>query len=122
MLDSGLQIAVQEFATWLNQTQPLVELRRAQEQLETDAEAQRLLVERDKKERELLERQRSGQVISMAEVKTLRQLQSQIQNHPTVRAYLEMQRQLQSYLTDLNVEISRVLEVDFGALSQAVEK
>ena|GEM_PF-1914171 len=122
MLDSGLQIAVQEFATWLNQTQPLVELRRAQEQLETDAEAQRLLVERDKKERELLERQRSGQVISMAEVKTLRQLQSQIQNHPTVRAYLEMQRQLQSYLTDLNVEISRVLEVDFGALSQGVEK
>jgi len=101
VLDSGLQIAVQEFATWLNQTQPLVELRRAQEQLETDAEAQRLLVERDKKERELLERQRSGQVISMAEVKTLRQLQSQIQNHPTVRAYLEMQRQLQSYLTDL---------------------
>jgi len=122
VLDSGLQIAVQEFATWLNQTQPLVELRRAQEQLETDAEAQRLLVERDKKERELLERQRSGQVISMAEVKTLRQLQSQIQNHPTVRAYLEMQRQLQSYLTDLNVEISRVLEVDFGALSQGVEK
>lgn len=120
MLDPELEAAAREFAARLAQTRPLAELRRAQEQLEADAEAQRLLAEWDEKQQELLARQRAGQAITPAEMGALRRLWAQIQNHPAIRAYSEMQRQLQPYLTDLNAEISQVLGLDFGALSRAV--
>ncbi|MGQ9854160.1 MAG: YlbF family regulator [Candidatus Oleimicrobiaceae bacterium] len=120
MLDPELEAAARQFAAWLAQTPPLAELRRAQEQLEADVEAQRLLAEWDEKQRELLARQRAGQAITLAEMEALRRLRIQIQNHPAIRAYSEMQRQIQPYLTDLNTEISQVLGLDFAALSRAV--
>ncbi|MGQ9584788.1 MAG: YlbF family regulator [Anaerolineae bacterium] len=120
MLDPELEAAAREFAARLAQTPPLVELRRAQEQLNADAEAQQLLTEWDEKQEELLARQRAGQVITPAEMDTLRRLRAQIQNHPAIRDYSEAQRLVQSSLTDLNAEISGVLGLDFGDLSRAV--
>jgi cell fate (sporulation/competence/biofilm development) regulator YlbF (YheA/YmcA/DUF963 family) len=120
MLDPELEAAARQFAARLAQMPPLAELRRAQEQLEADVEAQRLLAEWDEKQRELLARQRTGQTITPAEMEALRRLRARIQNHPAIRAYSEMQRQVQPYLTDLNSEISQVLGLDFGALSRAV--
>lgn len=122
MLDPELEAAAREFAARLAQTPPLVELRRAQEQLNADAEAQQLLTEWDEKQEELLARQRAGQVITPAEMDTLRRLRAQIQNHPAIRDYSETQRLVQSYLTDLNAEISGVLGLDFGDLSRAVSE
>jgi len=120
MLDPEVEAAARQFAAWLAQTPPLAELRRAREQLEADAEAQRLLAEWDVKQQELLARQRAGQAITPAEADALRRLQARIQNHPTIRAYSERQRQIQPYLTDLNTEISQALGLDFGALSRGV--
>lgn len=119
MLNQEVEAATREFATLLVQTQPLAELRRAQEQLETDAEAQRMLAEWDQKQRDLLARQQASQAIAPAEMDDLRRLRARIQNHPAIRAYTEMQRQVQPYLTDLNEEISQVLGLDFGVLSRA---
>ncbi|MFB0545863.1 MAG: YlbF family regulator [Anaerolineae bacterium] len=120
MLDPELEAATREFAARLAQTRPLAELRRAQEQLEADVEAQQLLAEWDEKQQELLARQRAGQAIAPAEMGALRRLRAQIQNHPAIRAYSEMRRQVQPYLTDLNLEIGQALGLDFGALSQTV--
>jgi cell fate (sporulation/competence/biofilm development) regulator YlbF (YheA/YmcA/DUF963 family) len=122
MLDHNLEKTVREFAVWLAQTQPLVELRKAQEQLESDAEAQHLLSEWEQKQQELLQRQRDGQAISVAEITPLRQLQNQIRAHPMVITYNEIRRQAQSYLTDLCAEISQALQVDWETLSQGVSE
>lgn len=120
MPDPEVEAAARQFAARLAQTPPLAELRRAREQLETDAEAQRLLAEWDVQQQELLARQRAGQAITPAEADALRRLQARIQNHPAIRAYSERQRQVQPYLADLNTEISQVLGLDFGALSRDV--
>ncbi|MDH7486567.1 MAG: YlbF family regulator [Anaerolineae bacterium] len=120
MLDPELEAAARQFAARLAQTPPLAELRRVQEQLQADAEAQRLLAEWDEKQQELLARQRAGQTIAPAEIEALRRLRVRIYNYPTIRAYSEIQRQVQPYLTDLNMEISQVLGLDFAALSRAV--
>nr|MBC7243788.1 YlbF family regulator [Chloroflexota bacterium] len=120
MLDANLEKTVREFAAWLVQTPPLAELRKAQGQLEADAEAQRLLTEWDRKQQELLQRQRDGQAISMAEITPLRQVQNRIRAHPMVITYSEMRKQAQSYLTDLCAEISEVLRVDWETLSRAI--
>ncbi|MGC8786018.1 MAG: YlbF family regulator [Anaerolineae bacterium] len=118
MLDPNLEQTVREFAAWLAQAPPLAALRKAQEQLEADEEAQRLLGEWDNKQQELLQRQRDGQAISMAEITPLRQLQNQIRAHPAVITYNEMRKQAQSYLTNLCAEISQTLQVDWETLSQ----
>lgn len=122
MLDANLEKTVREFAIWLAQTPPLAELRMAQEQLEADTEAQRLLMEWDEKQQELLQRQRDGQAISMAEIVPLRQLQNQIRAHPLVITYNEMRKLAQAYLTDLCAEISEALQVDWETLSRAISE
>ncbi|MCR4406714.1 MAG: YlbF family regulator [Anaerolineae bacterium] len=78
MLNQEVETAAREFAALLIQTQPVAELRRAQEQLDADAEAQRLLAEWDQKQRDLLVRQQAGQNIAPAEMDNLRRLRARI--------------------------------------------
>lgn len=119
MLSPEVEAAAREFAAWVAQTAPLVDLRKAQERLEADTDAQRLLVAWDQKQQELLTRQQAGKEVTTDDINSLRRLQAQIQNHPSIKAYADLQRRAQTYLADLSAEISQVLGVDFGVLSQS---
>lgn len=118
MLDADLEAAARGFAARLAQTEPLAEFRKAQDELEADAEAQRLLIDWDQKQQELLARQRDGQTITSTEMEALRRLQDQIRNHPVIGAWLDKRRYAQFFLTDINAKISQILGVDFEGLSR----
>lgn len=118
-LDANVESAAQEFALKLRQAPPIVEFWRAKERMEADEGAQRLLAELQDQQRRLLLKQQNGGDISQEEIDALRRLQREAQTHPLISAYFRAQQIAQSYLPDVNYEISQILGFDFGALSGA---
>ncbi|RMF92477.1 MAG: YlbF family regulator, partial [Nitrospinota bacterium] len=64
----------------------------------------------------LLRKQQNGMSISQEEIITLRRLQEQVQRNPTVMRYVQTRQQAQTFLSQVNLEISQLLGFDFGNL------
>jgi len=118
-LDPTVEAAAREFALKLRQAPPIVQFWQAKERLEADAGAQRLLAELQDRQRRLLLEQQNGGNITQEEIDELRHLQWEAQSHPVISAYFQAQQMAQSYLPEVNYEISQLLGFDFGALSGA---
>lgn len=118
-LDTNVEAAAREFALKLRQAPPIVEFWQAKERMEADEGAQRLLAELQDRQRRLLLKQQNDGDITQEEIDDLRCLQREAQTHPLISAYFQAQQMAQSYLPDVNYEISQILGFDFGALSGA---
>ncbi len=101
----------------LKSTAPLDEYTKATARLEADGEATGLLDELQRVQAEVRLRQSDGGV-SAADLERLRHLQSTVQTHPTIAAFIDAQLQAQASLRQVNAAISERLGVDFATLGR----
>ncbi len=101
----------------LKNTVPLDEYAKATARLAADGEATGLLDELQRVQAEVRLRQNDGGV-TPADLERLRHLQSTVQAHPTIAAFLDAQLQAQASLRQVNMEISERLGVDFATLGR----
>ena len=118
-LNTNVEAAARELALKLRQAPPIAEFWQTKERMEADEGAQRLLAELQDRQRRLLLKQQNGGDITQEEIDALRRLQREAQTHPLISAYFQAHQIAQSYLPDVNYEISQLLGFDFGALSGA---
>ncbi len=112
-----VKTAAQALGHALKNTTPLDEYAKATARLEGDDEAKGLLDELQRVQADVRLRQTDGGV-SAADLERLRHLQSAVQAHPTIAAFIDAQLRAQASLRQVNVEISERLGVDFATLGR----
>ena len=85
--------------------------------MEADVQATALLDELQRVQSDVRVRQPKGEVTA-DEIARLRQLQSQVQAHPTIAAFLVTDQQAKAYLPQVNQAISNLLGIDFASLGR----
>ncbi|GAB4573402.1 MAG: hypothetical protein Kow0077_15690 [Anaerolineae bacterium] len=114
ILTLDLQIAIEQLGKALQQAEPLQAYRRAQAVLAGDAEATELLTKYSAAQR-TLRMQQSRNVVTQESIDQLRELDRQVRANPTIMAYAEAQQTANAYLAQINLEISELLGMNFGA-------
>jgi cell fate (sporulation/competence/biofilm development) regulator YlbF (YheA/YmcA/DUF963 family) len=107
--------AVQNLGNVLKNTPPLRAYADALATMTADAEATALLDNLQDLQADIRVRQSNGGV-TQADITHLRELQLQVQTHPTISAFIEAQQEATAYLPQVNQEISRLLGIDFASL------
>lgn len=107
--------AVQNLGNVLKNTPPLRAYADALATMTADAEATALLDQLQDLQADIRVRQSNGGV-TQDDITRLRQLQYQVQTHPTISAFIEAQQEATAYLPQVNQEISRLLGIDFASL------
>jgi cell fate (sporulation/competence/biofilm development) regulator YlbF (YheA/YmcA/DUF963 family) len=113
---ADLLVAADALAEALIQDGPVAAFHRARQALEADAVASGMLNELIAAQAGARRRQMNGG-LTPADVEQLRALQNQAQANQKIMAYVRAQQAAVAYLPAVNVEISRLLGVDFAALS-----
>jgi len=108
--------AAQVLGNVLKNTPPLRAYADAIATMTADAEATALLDQLQDLQADIRVRQSNGGV-SQEDLARLRQLQSQVQTHPTIAAFIEAQQSATAYLPQVNQEISQLLGIDFASLA-----
>ncbi len=112
-----VKTAAQALGHALKTTASLDEYARVTARLEADGEATGLLDGLQRVQAQVRLRQSDGGV-SAADLEHLRHLQSTVQTHPTIAAFIDAQLQAQASLRQVNMEISERLGVDFATLGR----
>ncbi len=110
-----LKQAAQVLGNVLKNTPSLRAYEDASAKMVADAQATALLDELERVQSDIRVRQSNGGV-TQADITHLRELQLQVQTHPTISAFLEAQQEATAYLPQVNQEISRLLGIDFASL------
>ena len=85
--------------------------------MEADAQATALLDELQRVQADMRARQSNGGVTA-DDTARLRQLQAEVQAHPTIAAFLAADQQAKAYLPQVNQAISNLLGIDFASLGR----
>jgi cell fate (sporulation/competence/biofilm development) regulator YlbF (YheA/YmcA/DUF963 family) len=109
--------AAERLAEVLVREEPIAAFRQAQAEFEADPQAQQVLDQLASAQADLRVRQRDGSV-SQADLDHLRDLQRQAGASQAIMGYAEAQQLANDYLLGVNLEISRLIGVDFGALAR----
>lgn len=109
--------AAQVLGDALKNTPPLRSYSDAAAKMESDAQATALLDELQRVQSDVRVRQSNGG-ISEADIARLRQLQYDVQTHPTIAAFVEAQQVATAYLPKVNDEIIQLLGIDFATLGR----
>jgi cell fate (sporulation/competence/biofilm development) regulator YlbF (YheA/YmcA/DUF963 family) len=112
-----LKQAAQNLGNALKNTPPLRAYADAAAKMEADAQATALLDELQRAQSDVRVRQSNGGV-TQDDIARLRQLQYQVQTHPTIAAFIEAQQEATAYLPQVNQEISQLLGIDFASLGR----
>lgn len=111
-----LKQAAQALGNALKNTPPLRAYAEAAAKMEADAQATALLDELQRVQSDIRVRQSNGGV-TQADITRLRELQYQVQTHPTIAAFIEAQQNATAFLPEVNQEISQLLGIDFASLA-----
>lgn len=93
----------------------------ASAKLEADAAATHLLAELQRVQADIRTCQSNGGV-TQEDLTRLRELQYQVQTHPTIAVFVEAQQNVMVFLPEVNQEISQLLGIDFAALGRVSER
>ncbi len=88
--------------------------------MEADVHATALLDELQRTQADIRTRQSNGGVTA-ADTARLRQLQADVQAHPTIAAFLAADQQAKAYLPQVNQAISKLIGIDFASLGRVSE-
>lgn len=116
-LSLELKQAVHALNETLKQSPPLRAYVEALAKMEADPSATGLLDELQRVQADLRVRQSNGGVTS-ADTARLRQLQADVQAHPTIAAFLAADREAKAYLPQVNDLISDLIGIDFASLGR----
>ncbi len=101
----------------IKNTPPLRAYADALGQMSADAQATALLDELQRVQANVRVRQSNGGVAA-DDIARLRQLQSEMQSHPTIAAFTVADQQAKAYLSQVNQAISDLLGIDFASLGR----
>ncbi len=104
-------------ATNLVQSEPFLQFKAAQEALDADPGAQRLLAELSELQQKIRNQQYEGGV-SEADLGGLHELQGQVGTNETIQAYGYAQEKAVAFLREVNLEISSLIGIDFASLTR----
>ena len=116
-LTPELKQAAQALGDALKNTPPLRAYADATAKMEADAQATALLDELQRVQSDIRMRQSNGGV-TQDDITRLRQLQSDVQTHPTIAAFIEVEQKANAYLPYVNQSISDLLGIDFASLGR----
>lgn len=108
--------AAQVLGDALKNTPPLRSYADAAAKMAADTRATALLDELERVQADFRVRQSNGG-ISQADITRLRQLQHQVQTHPTISEFFEAQQVATAFFPAVNQEISQLLGIDFASLA-----
>ncbi len=104
-------------ATNLAQSEPFLKFKAAQEALDADAGAQRLLADLSELQQKIRTRQYEGG-ISEADLGRLHELQGLVGTNETIQAFGAAQEKAVAFLREVNQEISSLIGIDFSSLAR----
>ena len=105
------------FASILASSRELALFNSAREKLEQDKEAQSLLAEFQKKQRELLEARMRKKGFTGDELKAIQALQLKVQANPVIMEFARSQQEAAGLIKEINIEISNAAGFNFGQSS-----
>jgi cell fate (sporulation/competence/biofilm development) regulator YlbF (YheA/YmcA/DUF963 family) len=107
----------QNLAENLAQSEPFLRFRAAEEKLNGDAEAQRLLAELSELQQTVRAQQYAGG-ITPGQLNRLRELQTAVNQNATIQEYGLAQETAVALLRGVNREISTLIGIDFASLTR----
>jgi cell fate (sporulation/competence/biofilm development) regulator YlbF (YheA/YmcA/DUF963 family) len=116
-LSPELKHAVQTLNEALTQSPPLRSYADALAKMKADPSATGLLDELERVQADLRVRQSNGG-ITQADTARLRQLQADVQAHPTIAAFLAVDQAVKGYMPQVNKFISDLIGIDFASLGR----
>lgn len=116
ILSTTMLEATSSLAENLAQSEPFLRYKAAEEKLNADHEALRLLTELSELQQKIRSQQYSGG-ISEEDLKQLRTLQNAVGTNETIQEYGLAQELAVAFLREANQEISNLLGVDFASLT-----
>lgn len=114
LLTPYLQAATEQLGQILLQVKPLAAYHQAKARLDGDPEASALL-EQYAAAQANLRMQQVNNAVTQASVEHLRSLDRQVRSNPVIMEYAEAQQMATAYLAEVNLEISQLLGMNFGA-------
>ncbi len=114
---SNFQQATVSLAENLLKSEPIMRYHLANEQLQADQQATRLLKDLTQAQEELRRSQKAGQITHEAIAK-IDQLQGQVQANTVILELAGAQQAATQYLQAINAEISNLVGLDFSALAR----
>ncbi len=104
-------------ATNLAQSEPFLKYKAAEEALNADAEAQRLLTGLSDLQQKIRNQQYSGGIME-EDLNRLHELQNQVGTNETIQAYGYAQERAIAFLREVNQAISNLVGIDFSSLTR----
>ncbi len=117
MVSSPILEVTQNLAENLAQSEPILRYRAAEQKLNGDAEAQRLLVELSELQQTVRAQQYTGG-ITPDQLKRLRELQTAANQNETIQEYEQAQEAALAFLRIVNQQISQLVSIDFASLTR----
>lgn len=109
--------ATSDLADNISQCAEIVAYRRAEKALLNDQQATKLLNDLSQLQQKIREEQYSGSIVP-ADLNTLRSLQATVSENRIIQTYLASQDTAIAFLREVNQEISKLVGVDFAALTR----
>ena len=116
-LPPELKQAALHLGSALKNTSPLRAYADTRAQMNADAQATALLDELERVQADVRVRQSNGGVTA-DDIARLRQLQSEVQSHPAIAAFIAAEQKARAYLPQVNQAISDLLGIDFASLGR----
>lgn len=110
--------AAREFGKALADCEECRAVEEAQQALQKDREARRLLSDYQSGQRSIQMARMWGR-IAKNELKELKNLEAKVKSNQTIKNLMDAQKRLQEMLVSLNAEISNILGIDFASNSSA---
>lgn len=101
----------------LNQSEPFLRYKAAEQRLHADQQAMQLLSDLSALQQKIRRQQNTG-AISQKDLTQLRALQSEVGTNETIQDHLLTQELAVAFLREVNQEISQLLGVDFASLAR----
>jgi cell fate (sporulation/competence/biofilm development) regulator YlbF (YheA/YmcA/DUF963 family) len=117
LVSSPILEVTQNLAENLAQSEPILRYRAAEEKLNGDAEAQRLLAELSELQQTVRAQQYAGG-ITASQLKRLRELQTTANQNETIQEYGQAQEAALAFLRIVNQQISQLVSIDFASLTR----
>lgn len=117
IIPSSMLDATSNLAENLLQSEPFLRFKVAEQRLQADQGALKLLADFSELQKKIRELQFSG-VISETDLKRLRALQIAIGTRETIQDHLLTQKLAIAFLQEVNQEISQLLGIDFSSLAR----
>jgi cell fate (sporulation/competence/biofilm development) regulator YlbF (YheA/YmcA/DUF963 family) len=117
VIPRALLTAAERLAEMLTREEPIAAFRQAKAEFDADPQAQQVLEQLASAQADFRVRQRDGSV-TQADLDHLRDLQRQAGANQVIMLYADAQQLANDYLLGVNLEISQLIGVDFGALAR----